>query len=930
MIEIEQSPDPTIGSIVIGGTPNCILFIDASGTLAQDTSFTYDSVSNAFSISNTAFSSNANYDQISSAVTTSRTVSGTVSLSTNGQSVTLINSDSLTATSGKSPTASYDAIHVSAINNGRTIAGSSSITERIAGFYNFSLEPAGVNSITNSGTVTVNRYGTYSGVAITDTLNNASLTYNGNIYGGVFAAQTDITNTSSSSRTLNVYGVAGSADSQAGIAPTVCYGGYFVASNGSANYGAYLSGATAAAYCSGNVLFDANNTYTIANTTNRPSTIYGVNGNLTGDLDLASGSSIFWNSDVELYRNAADELRTPDSIRVDTSISVATAIDTDNGITVSKSVSTDTSHYGVQGSLTATGGNSSSTNVFTGLYGSVYLNAGASTFNNSYGVFGTSIIAPGQSGTVSNVYGLNFGVSNQSTSAAPVTTLTGARVAIVSATATVTGTVTTAIGFDVASSNNASSAQVITNWMGLRTNYAVPLGGTTTYRGIYNQSPTANTATTQRGIEVWTAAGTGVSAATTVEGLKINDVTSGGAWTTQYGIRIQDLDYASTNYALYFDGTSGLSRQGIWWNADTNLYRSAADTLETDDSLIVNVDMAVGNPAIVAGTRVYVARTFSSSLSGIMTGEQLNITTTGSITSSDGFSALRAQLNVNAAANTIDNATGIAGLATVASGQSGTVSTLYGLNFSANTSSTSGATITTLAGVRVASIGAAASTTGTVTTGHGFHATSTNSASSTLAITTYMSFRGEMVVPAGNVGTYRGLYLQTPTSNTCTTLRGVEIWTAAGTSMTGATTVEGLKINDVTSGNAWTTQYGIRIEDLDYASTNYALYFDGTSGLSRQGIWWNADTNLYRSAASVLATDDKMYIALECEIDGALNHDGSTVGFYGTTPVAQSATYTASNVSADRSYDANSTTVDELADVLGTLIADLKLTGIIG
>jgi hypothetical protein len=36
------------------------------------------------------------------------------------------------------------------------------------------------------------------------------------------------------------------------------------------------------------------------------------------------------------------------------------------------------------------------------------------------------------------------------------------------------------------------------------------------------------------------------------------------------------------------------------------------------------------------------------------------------------------------------------------------------------------------------------------------------------------------------------------------------------------------------------------------------------------------------------------------------------------------ATYTPTNVSTDRSYDANSTTLDELADVVGTLIADLQ------
>lgn len=39
--------------------------------------------------------------------------------------------------------------------------------------------------------------------------------------------------------------------------------------------------------------------------------------------------------------------------------------------------------------------------------------------------------------------------------------------------------------------------------------------------------------------------------------------------------------------------------------------------------------------------------------------------------------------------------------------------------------------------------------------------------------------------------------------------------------------------------------------------------------------------------------------------------------------------YAITNVTTDRAYDANSTTIDEIADVLGTLIADLKLTGLI-
>lgn len=40
-------------------------------------------------------------------------------------------------------------------------------------------------------------------------------------------------------------------------------------------------------------------------------------------------------------------------------------------------------------------------------------------------------------------------------------------------------------------------------------------------------------------------------------------------------------------------------------------------------------------------------------------------------------------------------------------------------------------------------------------------------------------------------------------------------------------------------------------------------------------------------------------------------------------------TYTITNVTTDRAYDANSTTLDEIADTLGTLIADLRTAGLV-
>lgn len=55
------------------------------------------------------------------------------------------------------------------------------------------------------------------------------------------------------------------------------------------------------------------------------------------------------------------------------------------------------------------------------------------------------------------------------------------------------------------------------------------------------------------------------------------------------------------------------------------------------------------------------------------------------------------------------------------------------------------------------------------------------------------------------------------------------------------------------------------------------------------------------------------------------------LGFWNATPVVQNTGWgSITNVTTDRVYDANATTVDELADVLGTLIAQLVSYGILG
>jgi hypothetical protein len=57
---------------------------------------------------------------------------------------------------------------------------------------------------------------------------------------------------------------------------------------------------------------------------------------------------------------------------------------------------------------------------------------------------------------------------------------------------------------------------------------------------------------------------------------------------------------------------------------------------------------------------------------------------------------------------------------------------------------------------------------------------------------------------------------------------------------------------------------------------------------------------------------------------------GGQIGFHGVTPVARSTGWAVTNVTSDKVFDANSTSINELADVLGTLINDLIAKGLIG
>jgi len=133
-------------------------------------------------------------------------------------------------------------------------------------------------------------------------------------------------------------------------------------------------------------------------------------------------------------------------------------------------------------------------------------------------------------------------------------------------------------------------------------------------------------------------------------------------------------------------------------------------------------------------------------------------------------------------------------------------------------------------------------------------------------------------------------------------------------------------------------------EEIQFRATTNRIFSDAVDSLTVHG---NVTTKVGKDGDVILG-DALTNLVIYPNVDGAFDlgkagntfgdlrlsgdiiHTGTNIGFYSSTPVAQSSAYTPTNVTPDRAYDADATTLDEVSDVLGTLIADLQLTGLIG
>lgn len=120
--------------------------------------------------------------------------------------------------------------------------------------------------------------------------------------------------------------------------------------------------------------------------------------------------------------------------------------------------------------------------------------------------------------------------------------------------------------------------------------------------------------------------------------------------------------------------------------------------------------------------------------------------------------------------------------------------------------------------------------------------------------------------------------------------------------------------------------------DLDVAGSG--RFGDTTPGQSVIGYGLIINNNSSALAIGDFQVNTVTYSALfaDTSADSILIMSNALggVGFFGETPTAQSTGWTVTNHVLDKILDANATSINEVCDVLGELITELKLKGILG
>jgi hypothetical protein len=416
-------------------------------------------------------------------------------------------------------------------------------------------------------------------------------------------------------------------------------------------------------------------------------------------------------------------------------------------------------------------------------------------------------------------------------------------------------------GSHAPASDNSNTQYAFASVLDLHSSATASLTGTVT-AGLFQIT---NSNATQ---SIGTAFGSWIGTATS----------SGGAITNNYGLFIDDQTVGSSDYGLRIDaadtqtlwvgggadGTTASAGIAFGSSRDTNLYRSAADTLKTDDAFTAT-GLITGSTGltITGGTASINASGSSSTTIGntssdlTLTGNHINASMTLTDTSSGAKNGLSSTISLNPSGSSASQFRANSFSATVSSGNvqnfTDVIRGVYAETRHLGTGSINIATGVFSAGLVLPT---AATSFGTITEINAFHALPVSEFASS-AIT-------------GTVNTARGIYIEN---------------SAKANSSWALTTQVGIDVSAMTSGSS---DIGVRIAGAD----TYSLQLSSTAGTAASGITFGTDTNLYRSAADTLKTDDAF------NVNGNLNIT-SAGAISAATGITSSGTITFSGLSAD-------------------------------
>lgn len=145
-----------------------------------------------------------------------------------------------------------------------------------------------------------------------------------------------------------------------------------------------------------------------------------------------------------------------------------------------------------------------------------------------------------------------------------------------------------------------------------------------------------------------------------------------------------------------------------------------------------------------------------------------------------------------------------------------------------------------------------------------------------------------------------------------------------GNTLIGTTTDSGFKLDvsgstRITDNLTVTGSISTSTNTTGQSTLGTGLVVNNTAGASSINDF-QVKTQLYNAIYVTSSTDS---IALMSSPNGKL-------GFFGATPTTQSAGWSVANYLVSKSFDANTVTLEQLADVVGTILTELKNKGLLG